>query len=151
EVEEVEAVEEEVREQEVARAQRKRRARENIKRRIRSRDCARAFSLEECKVDAHAHGLVRARSRRLMTYVARGVRQPPVLLANADFYGTLAATRSLGESGIPVYIADDSLLGVSRWSRHVARALPAPPVTDPSRFVDWILGVGAREPGIVLY
>src|SRR4051812_3312709 len=83
---------------------------------------------------------------------ARDVRHtPPVLLANPDFYGTLAATRSLGERGIPVYIADDRLLGVSRWSRHATRALRAPSLADPARFIEWLRGVGSREPGIVLY
>src|SRR5258706_2534693 len=87
-----------------------------------------------------------------MNHVVRDVRHtPPVLLANSDFYGTLAATRSLGESGVPVYIAEDSLLGVSRWSRHASRVLAAPPLSDPARFIEWLRAVGAREPGIVLY
>lgn len=86
-----------------------------------------------------------------MKQVVRDVRRTPVLLANSNFYGTLAATRSLGESGIPVYIADDDLLGVSRWSRHAARAIRAPSLAEPARFVDWVRGVGESEPGIVLY
>jgi D-aspartate ligase len=78
-------------------------------------------------------------------------RGPPILLANADFYGTLAATRSLGAHGIPVYIASERLLAPSRWSRHNARALNCPPIDEPNRFLDWLGALGAREPGIVLY
>src|SRR5262249_52020819 len=75
----------------------------------------------------------------------------PALLANSGFYGTLAATRFFGENGVPVYLADDDLFGVTRWSRHVARRIHGPSLSDTTRFVEWLLGVGAREPGIVLY
>jgi len=75
----------------------------------------------------------------------------PVLLANADFYGTLTATRVLGRDGVPVYVASDRLLAASRWSRRAARKLPCPPLGEADRFLDWLADVGAREPGIVLY
>ncbi len=78
-------------------------------------------------------------------------RYPPILLANPDFYGTLAATRSLGGQTIPVYVAADRLLAVSRWSRHAARTLSCPPLDEPNRFLDWLGELGEREPGIVLY
>jgi D-aspartate ligase len=80
-----------------------------------------------------------------------GVRRAPALLANPGFYGTLAATRSLGESGVPVYVAGDSILDVSRWSRFAARALNSPSLKEPDRFLDWLGELGHREPGIVLY
>jgi predicted ATP-grasp superfamily ATP-dependent carboligase len=73
------------------------------------------------------------------------------LLANPDFYGTLAATRSLGARGIPVYIAASGVLAASRWSRHTARALQCPPIKDSRRFIDWLCQLGREEPGIVLY
>jgi D-aspartate ligase len=75
----------------------------------------------------------------------------PVLLADADYYGTLAATRSLGARSVPVYVASNRILAASRWSRYVTRALAAPPVADTERFVEWLGELGAREPGIVLY
>src|SRR5258708_25941401 len=78
-------------------------------------------------------------------------RYPPILLANPDFYGTLAATRSLGGQTIPVYVAADRLLAVSRWSRHAARTLSCPALDEPNRFLDWLGELGEREPGIVLY
>jgi predicted ATP-grasp superfamily ATP-dependent carboligase len=81
----------------------------------------------------------------------RSLLDRPILLVNADFYGTLAATRALGQAGISVYVASDRLLAASRWSRHVARTLRCPPLQDADRFVDWLGALGAREPDIVLY
>jgi predicted ATP-grasp superfamily ATP-dependent carboligase len=75
----------------------------------------------------------------------------PILLADADYYGTLAATRSLGARSIPVYVASDRLLAASRWSRFATRALAAPPIADALHFLDWLCDLGVREPGIVLY
>jgi D-aspartate ligase len=80
-----------------------------------------------------------------------GVGRVPALLSNPGFYGTLAATRALGENGVPVYVAGDSLLDVSRWSRFTARALTSPSLKDPDRFLDWLGELGHREPGMVLY
>jgi D-aspartate ligase len=74
-----------------------------------------------------------------------------MLLANAGWYGTLAATRALGEQGVPVYICDHGLLSASRWSRHAVRALHSPPLADPERFLEWLIAFGEREPGVVLY
>ena len=76
---------------------------------------------------------------------------PPILLANTDWYGTLAATRVLGAQGVPVYLAGDRLLASARWSRHAARTFPCPPLADPDRFLDWLSALGEREPGTVLY
>jgi predicted ATP-grasp superfamily ATP-dependent carboligase len=81
----------------------------------------------------------------------RADRDAPILLANADFYGTLAAARLLGRSGVPVYVASDRLLAHARWSRYAARVLSCPPMADAGRFLDWLEALGAREPGIVLY
>jgi D-aspartate ligase len=78
-------------------------------------------------------------------------RAAPIVLADPDYYGTLAATRALGASGVPVYIAGRRLLAVSRWSRHAARALACPPLSRPAEHVEWLLELGEREPGLVLY
>lgn len=75
----------------------------------------------------------------------------PALLSNSSFYGTLAATRAYGESGIPVWVADGDFFGVSRWSRHATRTLDSPGLCKPVRFVEWLIELGAREPGVVLY
>jgi D-aspartate ligase len=75
----------------------------------------------------------------------------PILLADADYYGTLAATRSLGARSIPVHVASDRFLALSRWSRFAARTLACPPLAKSERFIDWLCDLGAREPGMVLY
>jgi predicted ATP-grasp superfamily ATP-dependent carboligase len=75
----------------------------------------------------------------------------PIVLCNADYYGTLAATRFYGAHGIPVIVADDKLLAVARWSRHAARRVACPPIEEPERFIEWLLRFGDAEPGNVLY
>jgi predicted ATP-grasp superfamily ATP-dependent carboligase len=75
----------------------------------------------------------------------------PILLANAHWYGTLAATRTLGQLGVPVYVASDGWLGSATWSRYTTRKLPSPALEDPERFLDWLCALGRREPGVVLY
>ncbi len=74
----------------------------------------------------------------------------PIFLANADYYGTLAATRALGARGIPVYVGSERRLAASAWSRHATKVLRCPSFAESERFVDWLADLGAREPGIVL-
>jgi predicted ATP-grasp superfamily ATP-dependent carboligase len=77
--------------------------------------------------------------------------QPPVLLTQADYYGTLAAARELGRRGIRVTVAHPDSVGPASWSRHVARRLRCPPVSSADALLAWLLEFGAREPGHVLY
>jgi predicted ATP-grasp superfamily ATP-dependent carboligase len=78
--------------------------------------------------------------------------RPEVLLTVADHIGTLAATRSLGRAGVRVVMADPHLLAPARWSRYVTRTLSCPDASeDPKGFIEWLLALGAREPGKVLY
>jgi D-aspartate ligase len=77
--------------------------------------------------------------------------QPPILLTNADWYGTLAATRVLGQRGVPVYVASNRWLASASWSRYATRKLTSPPLEEPERFLDWLCAFGEREPGAVLY
>lgn len=77
---------------------------------------------------------------------------PHAVLTMADYFGTLAAARSLGRAGVGVVLADAHTLTTTRWSRHVARALQCPdPEAQPGRFLDWLAAFGARDPGHVLY
>jgi predicted ATP-grasp superfamily ATP-dependent carboligase len=70
----------------------------------------------------------------------------------ATYHGTLAAARSLGRRGVPVVVADADPLAPARWSRHVRRTFDCPPVESaPAQFLDWLLSLGAREPGRVLF
>lgn len=75
----------------------------------------------------------------------------PVLLTNADFYGTLAAVRCLGRRGIPTVVAAERLLEPARWSRYASRVVKAPGSESPEQFIDWLVAFGRREPGHVLY
>ncbi len=76
---------------------------------------------------------------------------PPILLTVADNNGTLAAVRSLGRAGVPVEVAEARFFTSGCWSRYVSRRLGAPSLEQPSRFLEWLLDFGKREPGRVLY
>ena len=80
------------------------------------------------------------------------ISRPEILLADADYRGTLAAVRSLGRAGIRVTVAFSDRLAPAVWSRHAARVLACPDIaSSPERFLAWLLELGAREPGKVLY
>jgi D-aspartate ligase len=69
----------------------------------------------------------------------------------ADYYGTIAAIRSLGRAGVPVHVAEPQWLAPGRWSRYATRTSRCPPIEDrPDRFLDWLVKAGEREPGRVL-
>ncbi len=77
--------------------------------------------------------------------------RPEALLTMAGYHGTLAAARSLGRRGIRVVVADGDALAPARWSRHVAATMGCPPVeAAPVQFLDWLVSLGARQPGRVL-
>lgn len=77
--------------------------------------------------------------------------RPPMVLTNPDFYGTLAAARSLGRHGVPVTVAHNSKLGAASWSRFVRRTVRSPATRDSRAVLQWLLTFGASEPGQVLY
>lgn len=72
--------------------------------------------------------------------------RPPMLLADADFGGTLAATRCLGARGVPVLLAGARRLDPARWSKFARRAA-AP--ADPEALSAWLRD--EAPPGLVLY
>lgn len=73
-----------------------------------------------------------------------------VLLTMGDYFGTLAAARTLGRAGVGVALADPRRLAPTRWSRYV-RPLACPDLASaPEAFVEWLLATGKREPGRVL-
>lgn len=76
---------------------------------------------------------------------------PPVLLTMPDYCGTLAAARSLGNHGYPVWMAGDSARGPAMHSRHVSKTIRCPPLTNPDAFLEFLLGLGKANPGMVLY
>jgi predicted ATP-grasp superfamily ATP-dependent carboligase len=67
---------------------------------------------------------------------------PPVLLTNANYNGTVAAVRSLGQAGIRVTTADPSRFAVGAWSKYTASRVVCPSVRDTQTFVDWLVAFG---------
>jgi predicted ATP-grasp superfamily ATP-dependent carboligase len=76
---------------------------------------------------------------------------PKALLADATWYGTLAAVRDLHAHGVAVTIGSDSWFAPARWSRHVSRTVTCPRSKDAEAFLEWLLRFGAQEPGHFLY
>jgi len=74
-----------------------------------------------------------------------------VLIADAKWYGTLAAVRDLGAHGVGVTLASDSWLAPARWSRYVVRTVSCPSSKNASQFLDWLLCFGSAHPGHILY
>lgn len=70
----------------------------------------------------------------------------------AGYNGTLAAVRSLARSGIGVMVADHTFSAPARWSSLVRKTLRCPSVEDePEAFLRWLVELGEKEPGRVLY
>jgi D-aspartate ligase len=85
-------------------------------------------------------------------YSPRALTDPaPTLLTVADYCGTLAAARLLGDMGSRVTVADPNFMGPASWSRRVSRRLRCPAYAHIDRLIEWLLGFGAAEPGHVLY
>jgi D-aspartate ligase len=76
---------------------------------------------------------------------------PPILLANPDYYGTLAAVRCLGRAGIPVVLAGQNWLAPARWSRYATRHVTCPDASEPERFIAWLLDFAKDNERHVLY
>ena len=93
---------------------------------------------------AKAAPLLRRASRRSRR---GGPGDPPTM---AGYGGTLAA-RALGRAGHSRRRRRRGGPRACRWSRHVTRAVDCPQIeTAPMAFLDWLLALGAREPGRVL-
>src|ERR671915_142673 len=78
-------------------------------------------------------------------------QRPPVLLCNANFYGTLAAVRCYGRLGIPITVADSTKLAHAQWSKFVSRRERAPLEGDADALLSWLFAFGRQYPGHVLY
>ena len=81
----------------------------------------------------------------------RSPHPAPVLLFDGGYYGTLAAARCLGRVGVPVTIAERSLLAPARWSRYVQGRIACPTPADTDRFIEWLIAWGKRNLGYMLY
>lgn len=87
--------------------------------------------------------------------MARRNREPEcgqvaMVLGNAGYYGTLAAVRSLGRSGVPVVTLDTGILSLGRYSRHSSAHVKSPPFDSPD-WPDWLLEFGRRSPRRAIY
>jgi D-aspartate ligase len=76
---------------------------------------------------------------------------PRVLVADAKWFGSLAAAQNLGAHGVGVTLASDSLLAPARWSRYVARTVACPSSKNASEFLSWLVRFGSANPGHILY
>jgi D-aspartate ligase len=74
-----------------------------------------------------------------------------VLLLGADDYGTLAAVRCYGRSGIEVTVASEHRRGRAQFSRYAARRVVHPPLSAPDQLVEWLVDWGDRHPGTFIY
>jgi len=74
-----------------------------------------------------------------------------MVLCNAGYYGTLAAIRSLGRSGVPVVTVDPSILAPARYSRYSNLHLNSPPFEMTNYWVDWLLRLGRSGPRRAIY
>ena len=75
----------------------------------------------------------------------------PMVLCNAGYYGTLAAIRSLGRSGVPVVTVDPSILAPARYSRYSNLHLNSPPFEMTNHWADWLLRLGRSGPRSAIY
>lgn len=73
------------------------------------------------------------------------------LLCNAGYYGTLAAVRSLGRSGVPVITVDPSFTATSRYSRYSRKHLVCPPFELTDKWAEWLLQLGRSGPRRAIY
>jgi predicted ATP-grasp superfamily ATP-dependent carboligase len=68
-----------------------------------------------------------------------GTQVAEIFLGNANYYGTLAAVRSLGRAGVKVLTVDPSMISHSRYSRYSSQHLTCPPFEETSAWAEWLL------------
>ncbi|MEI8026072.1 MAG: hypothetical protein WCI18_06970 [Pseudomonadota bacterium] len=78
-------------------------------------------------------------------------RLPGTLLSLGDYYGSLAAARSLGSLGAPVFFADHRSLTAGGFSKYVVKRVAAPSPLDFKSYGDWLESFGKSHPGLFLY
>jgi D-aspartate ligase len=77
--------------------------------------------------------------------------QSAILLGNANYYGTLAAVRSLGRAGVEVVTVDPSRICHGRYSRYSSQHLTCPAFEDCSAWAEWLLQKGRVGPRRAIY
>jgi D-aspartate ligase len=74
-----------------------------------------------------------------------------ILLGNANYYGTLAAVRSLGRAGVKVVTVDPSRISHSRYSRYSSQHLKCPAFEDSSAWTEWLFRKARIGPRRAIY
>ncbi len=75
----------------------------------------------------------------------------PILLGNPGYYGTLAATRSLGRIGVPVCTFGPPAISPGRYSRYNYTHMRSPPFEQTDRWTAWLLNARGSLAGSVVY
>jgi predicted ATP-grasp superfamily ATP-dependent carboligase len=78
-------------------------------------------------------------------------QQVPMVLANASYYGTLAAVRALGRAGVQVTTVDPARLGLARYSRYSSQHLKCPAFEATDQWAEWLLRLGRSGPPRAVY
>lgn len=78
-------------------------------------------------------------------------RSAAILLANPNYYGTLAAMRSLGRAGVEVVTVDPSMICNGRFSRYSSHHLRCPPYEESSAWAEWLLRKARAAPRRAIY
>lgn len=73
------------------------------------------------------------------------------MVPNADYYGSIAAIRSLGRRGVEARTVAPSRFVPGRFSRFVREHLRSPPFEMTSAFAEWLLRQGRAQPRHVIY
>ena len=77
--------------------------------------------------------------------------RPPIVLCDPGYYGTLAAVRSLGRSGVPVITAGPAILAQGRYSSFSSQHLRCPAFEKTDKWVEWLMRLGRSGPRRVIY
>ena len=77
--------------------------------------------------------------------------QSAILLGNANYYGTLAAVRSLGRAGVEVVTVDPSRICHGRYSRYSSQHLTCPAFEESGAWAEWLLRKGRIGPRRAIY
>jgi D-aspartate ligase len=80
-----------------------------------------------------------------------GTQSAVILLGNANYYGTLAAVRSLGRAGVKVVTVDPSMICRSRYSRYSSQHLTCPAFEESSAWAEWLLRKARIGPRRAIY
>jgi predicted ATP-grasp superfamily ATP-dependent carboligase len=74
-----------------------------------------------------------------------------ILLGNANYFGTLAAVRSLGRAGVKVVTVDPSMFCRSRYSRYLSQHLRCPAFEESSAWAEWLVRKARIGPRRAIY